>query len=171
MSHQRPRSRPSAASRLTNREVGRGTGFPHATAAILGFLLLATVFLGACNQEGREEPTPEPVPTNTAAPLPVTAAPTALPPAATFTATAAASETASPHISAHSRSHRHSHCHGNSCNCCGAVSQHRSSDGPRGYERAPRAGHRPGKDRRRHRRTRVCHNRQESRGRLVADRL
>ena len=96
MSHQRPRSRPSAASRLTNREVGRGTGFPHATAAILGFLLLATVFLGACNQEGREEPTPEPVPTNTAAPLPATAAPTALPPAATFTATAAATETASP---------------------------------------------------------------------------
>ena len=96
MSNLRPRSRPPAASRLTIKEVDRGSGFLQKPAAILGVLLLATVFLGACNREGGEESTPESVPTNTAVPLPATAASTALPPAATFTATAVATETASP---------------------------------------------------------------------------
>ena len=96
MSHLRPRSRPPAASRLTNEAVGRWACFHRKTAAILGVLVLAMTIFGACNREGREESTPGPVPTNTTAPLPATAAPTALPPAATFTATAGATETASP---------------------------------------------------------------------------
>ena len=96
MSHLRLRSLHIAASRLTNKEVDRGAGFPYLTPAILGVLLLTTVFLGACNREGGEEPPSESVPTNTAVPPPATATNPPLPPTATITATAAASETASP---------------------------------------------------------------------------
>ena len=96
MSHQRPRSRPSAASRLMEKEVGKSTGFRHTTATLFGVLVLAMTFFGACNQEGSEDPTPESAPTNTAVPLPATATSTTLPPVPTNTATAIATETASP---------------------------------------------------------------------------
>ena len=96
MSHQRPRSRPSAAFRLMKIGVTKLTGFRRATAATFGVLLVATTFLGACNREGSQDPTPDSMPTNTAVPLPATATSTTLPPVPTNTATVIATETTLP---------------------------------------------------------------------------
>ncbi len=96
MRHQRLRSRPSTAFRLMKKGVTKLTGFRRTTASILGVVVVAMTFLGACNREGSQDPTPDSMPTNTAVPLPATATSTTLPPVPTNTATVRATETALP---------------------------------------------------------------------------
>ena len=112
MSHLRLRSLHIAASRLTNKEVDRGAGFPYLTPAILGVLLLTTVFLGACDRQGGEEPPSESVPTNTAVPLPATATNPPLPPDGNDYSHCCSLGNSIAHCNARSRGHRgcNDHC-------------------------------------------------------------